>query len=435
MKISVIGTGYVGLVVGTCFAETGNTVVCADIDTEKVAMLQAGGVPIYEPGLEELIRRNCSEDRLSFTTDVAQAVKDATVIFIAVGTPMDEDGSADLNYVLKVAETIGDNMDGYRVIVDKSTVPVGTSRKVAEMIKSRTNHPFDVVSNPEFLKEGTAIDDFMKPDRVVIGANDSRAAEIMKELYGPFVHTGKPILVMDPESAELTKYAANALLATRISFMNEIARLCDKVGANFSHVRKGVGTDARLGSAFLFAGVGYGGSCFPKDVRAIMRTSESNGYDFKIVQAVENVNAAQKSYLVEKIVGHYGEDLRGKRFAVWGLSFKPRTDDMREAPSLTIIPALLERGATIVANDPEAIEETRRVLGDRIEYAKKPMEAVDGADALLVITEWSEFRHPDLDELKQRLSAPVIFDGRNIFAADKMDEAGFTYFGIGTGTR
>jgi UDPglucose 6-dehydrogenase len=285
------------------------------------------------------------------------------------------------------------------------------------------------------LKEGTAIDDFMKPDRVVIGANDSRAAEIMKELYGPFVHTGKPILVMDPESAELTKYAANALLATRISFMNEIARLCDKVGANFSHVRKGVGTDARLGSAFLFAGVGYGGSCFPKDVRAIMRTSESNGYDFKIVQAVENVNAAQKSYLVEKIVGHYGEDLRGKRFAVWGLSFKPRTDDMREAPSLTIIPALLERGATIVANDPEAIEETRRVLGDRIEYAKKPMEAVDGADALLVITEWSEFRHPDLDELKQRLSAPVIFDGRNIFAADKMDEAGFTYFGIGTGTR
>ncbi|MAE75372.1 MAG: UDP-glucose 6-dehydrogenase [Planctomycetes bacterium] len=435
MKISVIGTGYVGLVVGTCFAETGNTVVCADIDTEKVAMLQAGGVPIYEPGLEELIRRNCSEDRLSFTTDVAQAVKDATVIFIAVGTPMDEDGSADLNYVLKVAETIGDNMDGYRVIVDKSTVPVGTSRKVAEMIKSRTNQPFDVVSNPEFLKEGTAIDDFMKPDRVVIGANDSRAAEIMKELYGPFVHTGKPILVMDPESAELTKYAANALLATRISFMNEIARLCDKVGANFSHVRKGVGTDARLGSAFLFAGVGYGGSCFPKDVRAIMRTSESNGYDFKIVQAVENVNAAQKSYLVEKIVGHYGEDLRGKRFAVWGLSFKPRTDDMREAPSLTIIPALLERGATIVANDPEAIEETRRVLGDRIEYAKKPMEAVDGADALLVITEWSEFRHPDLDELKQRLSAPVIFDGRNIFAADKMDEAGFTYFGIGTGTR
>ena len=435
MKISVIGTGYVGLVVGTCFAETGNTVVCADIDTEKVAMLQAGGVPIYEPGLEELIRRNCSEDRLSFTTDVAQAVKDATVIFIAVGTPMDEDGSADLNYVLKVAETIGDNMDGYRVIVDKSTVPVGTSRKVAEMIKSRTNQPFDVVSNPEFLKEGTAIDDFMKPDRVVIGANDSRATEIMKELYGPFVHTGKPILVMDPESAELTKYAANALLATRISFMNEIARLCDKVGANFSHVRKGVGTDARLGSAFLFAGVGYGGSCFPKDVRAIMRTSESNGYDFKIVQAVENVNAAQKSYLVEKIVGHYGEDLRGKRFAVWGLSFKPRTDDMREAPSLTIIPALLERGATIVANDPEAIEETRRVLGDRIEYAKKPMEAVDGADALLVITEWSEFRHPDLDELKQRLSAPVIFDGRNIFAADKMDEAGFTYFGIGTGTR
>jgi len=431
MRIAVIGTGYVGLVVGTCFAETGNTIVCADVDQKKIDLLNGGGIPIYEPGLEELIRRNVAEERLSFTTDVAQAVKDATVIFIAVGTPQGDDGSADLQYVLAVASTIGENMNGYKLVVDKSTVPVGTARKVAATIASKTSEQFDVVSNPEFLKEGTALDDFMKPDRVVIGADDPRAAEIMRELYAPFVRTNKPILIMDPESAELTKYAANSLLATRISFMNEIAQLCDRVGASFSKVREGIGTDARLGTSFLFAGVGYGGSCFPKDVRAVAKTARDHDFEFKILDAVVDVNERQKSYLVEKVMRHYGGDVAGKRFAVWGLSFKPRTDDMREAPSLTIINALLAAGATIVATDPEAIEEAKRHLGDRIGYTNKPMEAADGANALLLLTEWNEFRNPDFDQLKGRMQEPVIFDGRNVYSPARVRERGFTYYGIG----
>lgn len=431
MKIAVIGTGYVGLVVGTCFAETGNKIVCVDVDKEKIAGLENGIVPIYEPGLEELIKRNVSEDRLSFTTDSATAIRESTVIFIAVGTPPGEDGSADLKYVIQVAETIGKNMNGYKLVVDKSTVPVGTAAKVSAAIAKHTKHPFDVVSNPEFLKEGTAIDDFMKPDRVVIGADEPRAAEIMKELYGPFVRTGKPVLIMDPASAELTKYAANAMLATRISFMNEIARICDQVGANFARVREGVGTDARIGYPFLFAGVGYGGSCFPKDVRAIMKTASDTGYEFRILEAVEQVNFAQKSYLFEKIQKHFDGDLAGKKFAMWGLSFKPRTDDMREAPALTLIGHLLEAGAEIVATDPEAIQEAQKILGDKISYEKHPMKSVQGADALIIVTEWSEFRHPDFDDLKSALKQPIIFDGRNIFSPGRVREAGFTYYGIG----
>lgn len=433
MKIAVIGTGYVGLVVGTCFAETGNSIVCADVDKAKIDTLNSGGIPIYEPGLAELIKRNVDENRLSFTTDVAQAVKDSTVVFIAVGTPPGADGSADLQYVLSVAETIGENMDGYRLVVDKSTVPVGTARKVAEAIRAKTSHEFDVVSNPEFLKEGTALDDFMKPDRVVVGCDSDRAAELMKELYEPFVRTGKPIFVMDPESAELTKYAANALLATRISFMNEIAQVCDRVGADVARVREGIGSDARLGPSFLFPGVGFGGSCFPKDVRAIRQTAAEHDYDFKILEAVFAVNERQKNYLVEKIHAHYGPNLEGKRFAVWGLSFKPRTDDMREAPSLTIIPALLEAGATVYACDPEAIAETKKILGDKIEYSKHPMEVLDGADALVVITEWNEFRNPDFATMASKLADKVVFDGRNIFSTTKMREHGLAYYGIGRG--
>ncbi len=431
MKIAVIGTGYVGLVVGTCFAETGNDVTCVDIDAKKISNLNNGIVPIYEPGLEELIRRNVEEERLRFTTDIKKAIQDSTVVFIAVGTPPGEDGSADLQYVLKVAESIGTHMTGYRLVVDKSTVPVGTSRRVAEEIAKHTDEPFDVISNPEFLKEGTAIEDFMKPDRVVIGADDPRATEIMKELYSPFVRTGKPILVMDPESAELTKYAANAMLATRISFMNEIAQICDKVGANFSRVREGIGTDNRIGYAFLFAGVGYGGSCFPKDVRAIMKTAEDHGHRFEILNAVEAVNEKQKHYMVEKIDKHFEGDLKGKHFAVWGLAFKPRTDDMREAPSLTIIQSLLDRGATVTATDPEAIEETKKILKDRIDYEKRPMDALDGADALILVTEWSEFRNPDYEAMKEKMRGHVIFDGRNIYAPSKVRAQGFTYYGVG----
>jgi len=431
MRIAVVGTGYVGLVVGTCFAETGNRVVCVDVDEDKIARLNRGEVPIYEPGLQELIERNREEERLLFTTDIKGAIADCTVVFIAVGTPRGDDGSADLKYVLQVAESIGKHMTGYRLVVDKSTVPVGTSRKVAAEIAKHTNHPFDVISNPEFLKEGTAIDDFMKPDRVVIGTDEPRAAELMKELYSPFVRTGKPILVMDPESAELTKYASNAMLATRISFMNEIAQICDRVGAVFSRVREGVGTDSRIGYPFLFAGVGYGGSCFPKDVRAIIQTAKEVDYEFRILDAVEQVNRVQKSYLFEKIDKHFGSDLEGKHFAIWGLAFKPRTDDMREAPAITLIDSLLGAGATVTASDPEAIGEAKVCFGDRIRYEKHPMRAVEGADALILVTEWSEFRHPDLEELRELLRQPVLFDGRNIWSPSRMREAGFTYYGIG----
>ncbi|MCA8941570.1 MAG: UDP-glucose/GDP-mannose dehydrogenase family protein [Planctomycetes bacterium] len=431
MKIAVIGTGYVGLVVGTCFAETGNRVTCVDVDEDKIRKLKNGEVPIYEPGLEELIGRNSSEGRLLFSTDVAQAIREATVCFIAVGTPPDEDGSADLKYVLAVARAIGENLNDFKVVVTKSTVPVGTNAKVQAEVEKVTDKEFAVVSNPEFLKEGAAIDDFMKPDRVVIGTNSERARDIMTDLYAPFMRTGKPIIVMDPASAEMTKYAANSMLATRISFMNEMAQICERVGADVNLVRKGIGTDQRIGFPFLFAGAGYGGSCFPKDVRALIRTANDHGYEPKIVNAVEEVNHAQKAVVFEKILKHFGGDLKGKHFAMWGLAFKPKTDDMREAPSVVIIDKLLEHGATVTAFDPEAMKEAKRMLGDRIKYTNTALEALDGADAMILITEWAEFRHVDPDEISKHLGNPVLFDGRNIFDPRRMREAGFTYYGIG----
>ncbi|MCU0725189.1 MAG: UDP-glucose/GDP-mannose dehydrogenase family protein [Planctomycetes bacterium] len=431
MRIAMIGTGYVGLVAGTCFAETGNTVVCVDNDERKIRKLRAGEIPIYEPGLQELVLRNVKEDRLSFTTDLAAAVKSSVVCFIAVGTPPNEDGSSDLTHVMAVAEEIARAMDGYRVIVDKSTVPVGTGRKVREAIAALTTHPFHVVSNPEFLKEGAAIEDFLRPDRVVIGTSEPRAAEIMKELYAPFVRTGNPILIMDLESAELTKYAANAMLASRISFMNEMALLCEKVGADVDSIRKGIGLDRRIGPSFLFPGAGYGGSCFPKDIKALLRTAAELDMDLRILRAVEEVNEAQKALMAAKIFKHFGPDLRGRTIAVWGLSFKPRTDDIREAPSLTVISRLLEAGARIRASDPVAIETAKSVFGDRILYFQKNYEALDGADALVLLTEWNEFRYPEYSRIRELLRQPVIFDGRNIMNRAKLEELGFTYYGIG----
>jgi len=433
MRIAVIGTGYVGLVAGTCFAESGNSVTCVDIDEKKVQRLLAGHIPIYEPGLEEILKRNVGDGRLGFTTEYEDAIPDAEVVFIAVGTPPGEDGSADLSYVLAAARGIARNMTGYLVVVDKSTVPVGTARKVQAALAENTKHPFDVVSNPEFLKEGAAIDDFMKPDRVVIGSDSKQAAELMDELYGPFVRTGNPIIHMDVESAELTKYAANAMLATRISFMNEISNLCIRLGANVDAVRRGIGSDARIGSKFLFAGLGYGGSCFPKDVKAVVQTAADAGYDFKIIQAVEQVNELQKGLVAELVKKHYGDDLTGKRFAVWGLSFKPNTDDMREAPSLVVIRSLLDAGAKITAFDPEAVDECKEhYLGDEIDYATTPMEALEDATALILITEWNEFRRPDFDRVKEMLADPVIFDGRNIYSRGRLEDRGYTYYGIGT---
>jgi UDPglucose 6-dehydrogenase len=432
MKITVIGTGYVGLVVGTCFAENGNRVSCVDVDERKIKLLKEGKAPIYEPGLEELIQRNVAEGRLFFSVEVQEAVKASKVCFIAVGTPMGEDGSADLKYVLDVARTIGKSMDGYRLVVLKSTVPVGTNKLVREEIRKHTKHEFDVVSNPEFLKEGAAIDDFMKPDRVVIGSDSQRAVQTMQELYAPFVRTGKPILVMDPASAEMTKYAANAMLATRISFMNEMARICEAVGADVNEVRKGIGTDARIGFPFLFAGAGYGGSCFPKDVRALVRTAQQSGCTTRIIDAVEAVNDDQKKLLFEKVVKHFGKNLAGRRFAVWGLAFKPKTDDMREAPSVVVIDALLQAGAAVTAFDPEAMPEAKKHVGDKIRYADSALKAVEGADAAILVTEWNEFRNIDLDEVKKLMKTPVIVDGRNIFSAPRMREMGFTYYGIGT---
>jgi UDPglucose 6-dehydrogenase len=433
MRIAVIGTGYVGLVAGTCFAESGNSVTCVDIDDEKVKGLKEGKIPIYEPGLEEILRRNVSDGRLHFTTNYEEAIPDAEVVFIAVGTPPGEDGSADLRYVLAAAASVAKAMTGYLVVVDKSTVPVGTARKVHAAMAEHTDHSYDVVSNPEFLKEGAAIDDFMKPDRVVVGSDNQTAADVMDELYGPFVRTGNPIIHMDVESAELTKYAANAMLATRISFMNEIANICIRVGANVDAVRRGIGSDGRIGSKFLFAGLGYGGSCFPKDVKAVVRTSREHGYDFKILKAVEDVNEEQKGLLARLVKDHYGDDLSGKRFAVWGLSFKPNTDDMREAPAVVVIRELLEAGAEVTAFDPEAAEECQRHhLGDSIRYAGTPMEALNGATALILITEWNEFRRPDFDKVKELLADPVVFDGRNIYSRARLEKRGFTYFGIGT---
>ncbi|MCP3920499.1 MAG: UDP-glucose/GDP-mannose dehydrogenase family protein [bacterium] len=432
MRIAVIGTGYVGLVAGTCFAESGNTVTCIDIDAEKIAKLKEGFVPIYEPGLEELLKRNVRDGRLHFTTDYAEGMAGAQIAFIAVGTPPGEDGSADVTYVLKAAQSVAEHMQGYAVVVDKSTVPVGTALKVAETLGAHTKHDFDVVSNPEFLKEGAAIDDFLKPNRVVIGSNSERAARIMTELYEPFVRTGNPIIHMDVASAELTKYAANAMLATRISFMNEIANLCDRVGASVDHVRAGIGSDERIGSRFLFSGAGYGGSCFPKDVKAVIKTSSDHGYPFQILEAVEQVNEKQKQVLFHHVVEQFGEDLSGHRFAVWGLAFKPNTDDMREAPAVVVIEALLAAGATVVAHDPEAMDMCRsHYLGDRIEYSPNPMGALKDADALILITEWNEFRRPDFDAVKNALKEPVIFDGRNVYPRGTLEEMGFRYRGIG----
>ncbi len=431
MKLCVVGTGYVGLVAGTCFAESGNDVICVDIDAEKIARLRQGHVPIYEPGLAELIRRNLEEGRLSFSTDLADAVRKSLVCFIAVGTPQSDDGSADLSAVVRVAAEIGEAMDGYRVIVAKSTVPVGTAERIRQIVASRTVHPFDVVSNPEFLKEGAAIEDFMKPDRVVIGADSARAIELMKELYEPFVRTEQPILVMSPASAEMTKYCANSMLAARISLMNEFANLCEKVGANIDDVRRGVGFDRRIGQHFLFPGVGYGGSCFPKDVQAVIRTAEEHGLSFRMLRAAQEVNERQKRTLVEKVTEHFGDYLRGMRFAVWGLAFKPRTDDMREAPSITIIEALLGKGAEVHAHDPEALGEARKIFGDRIVYHRVNYDALNGADALLVVTEWNEFRRPDFERMKKLMKRPVIFDGRNIYDPEDMRALGFVYYSIG----
>jgi UDPglucose 6-dehydrogenase len=419
-------------VAGTCFAETGNDVICVDIDEAKVEALRQGEVPIYEPGLEELIKRNVEEGRLAFTTDLSTAVRHALVCFIAVGTPQgDEDFAPDLSAVWAVARSIGECMDGYRVVVTKSTVPVGTHKRVAKELASATDHPFDVVSNPEFMKEGAAIDDFLKPDRVVIGCADERAGEIIKDLYSPFCRSGAPILVMDNASAEMTKYAANSLLATRISFMNEVANLCERVGADVSQVRQGMGFDSRIGPAFLYAGLGYGGSCFPKDVRAIINTAETNKSDFTILRAVDQVNNRQKKRLFQKVETFYNGSLNGRTFGLWGLAFKPRTDDMREAPAIGLIEDLLASGCTVRVHDPEAMEVARKIFGDRITYHRQNYETLDGADALLVVTEWNEFRRPDFDRVKQLLKEPVIFDGRNLWEPASMQKIGFNYFPIG----
>jgi UDPglucose 6-dehydrogenase len=430
MKIAVVGTGYVGLVVGACLAENGNDVICVDKDEAKVRSLQKGKIPIFEPGLEELVNRNRTEKRLTFTSGLPRAVRASQVIFIAVGTPEAEDGSADLQHVLGVARDTAKAMNGYKVIVDKSTVPVGTAARVREVIRRETTHPFSVVSNPEFLKQGAAVNDFLKPDRVVIGAEDERSAELMKELYAPFTRTGAPIMIMDCASAELCKYAANAMLATRISFMNEMANVCDLFGANVDEVRRAIASDSRIGPAFLFSGVGYGGSCFPKDVKAILKFSKDKGYDFKILDAVEQVNARQKQVLVEKMQRHFGS-LKGKTIGVWGLAFKPRTDDMREAPAINIIQKLLQLGATVQAYDPEAMDVARRHFGTRITYGKKGYDVLTGADALALITEWNEFREPDYARMKKLMRQPVVFDGRNIYSASAMKAQGFTYFSIG----
>ena len=430
MKIAVVGSGYVGLVAGACLAENGNDVVCIDKDAAKVRSLQRGRIPIYEPGLEELVRRNRAEKRLTFTTNLPQGVRNSQIVFIAVGTPTGEDGSADLRYVMEVAEQIGKAMNGYKVVVDKSTVPVGTAEKVRQVIKKHTNHPFSVVSNPEFLKQGAAIEDFMKPDRVVIGAEDQRAAEIMKELYAPFTRTGAPIMMMDCASAELCKYAANAMLATRISFMNEIANVCDAFGANVDQVRRAVASDRRIGPAFLFPGVGYGGSCFPKDVKAILKFSGEKKYDFQILKAVESVNERQKLRLLARMKQHFGS-LDGKKIAVWGLAFKPRTDDMREAPAVPLINGILDAGASVVAYDPEAMKVARGIFGTRIQFADKSYSALNGADALAIVTEWNEFREPDFTRIRKLMRTPVIFDGRNLYNSEHIRGLGFTYFSMG----
>jgi len=434
MKIAVVGTGYVGLVTGTCFAETGNTVTCIDIDAEKVKKLKAGKVTIYEPGLEQLFERNIKQGRLFFTTSLEEGIKDAKIIFLALPTPPGEDGSADLKYILGVANDLGPLLKDYTIVIDKSTVPVGTADKVKERIAAKAKAEFDVVSNPEFLREGVAVDDFMKPERVVIGTTSPKARKVMETLYAPFVRQGNPLVFMDERSAELTKYAANSFLATKISFMNEIANLCELVGADVDSVRKGIGTDSRIGKRFLFPGIGYGGSCFPKDVQALAKSSADAKYNFRILEAVMEVNDAQKTKLIPRIMDFYRGDLKGKTFAVWGLSFKPHTDDIREAPSLYNIEALLKAGAIVKAHDPESMENVKKLLGKSITFCETPYEAAEGADAIFIATEWPEFRTPDFERLTGLLKNKVIFDGRNLYDLQQMKELGFTYFSIGRET-
>lgn len=431
MKIAVVGTGYVGLVTGTCFAETGNKVICVDVDKAKVEKLSSGQITIYEPGLEKIFLRNIKEERLRFTTDLSAVVDEAEIIFLALPTPPGADGAADLKYVLGVAEDLGKLLKGYKVIVNKSTVPVGTADKVRVAIAKNYNGEIDVVSNPEFLREGVAVDDFMKPDRVVVGTTSERARKLMSELYAPFVRQGNPVIFMDERSSELTKYAANSFLATKISFMNEIAQLCEKMGADVDMVRRGIGSDERIGKRFLFSGIGYGGSCFPKDVQALVKSAGEVQYDFKILKAVEKVNAIQKLHLVEKIKTHYSGALKGKHFALWGLAFKPNTDDIREAPALSIIAALLQEGATVTAYDPEAMSNVQQVVGTKISYAVNQYQALEGADALIIATEWSEFRTPDFERMEKLLPSKVIFDGRNLFEVSKMKAMKYLYKSIG----
>lgn len=431
MKIAVVGTGYVGLVTGTCFAETGNDVCCVDIDAQKVEGMKNGKMPIFEPGLDLLFERNIRQGRLKFTTSLEEGIKDAKIIFLALPTPPGEDGSADLKYILGVSEQLGPLLEKYAVIVDKSTVPVGTAEKVIEKIKLGAKVEFDVVSNPEFLREGVAVEDFMKPDRVVIGTNSEKAQKVINELYAPFVRQGHPIIFMDIRSAELTKYAANAFLATKITFMNEIANLAEKLGADVENVRKGIGTDDRIGKRFLFAGIGYGGSCFPKDVMALSKTSTEFGYDFKILNSVMEVNHTQKTKLIPSILSHFGNDLKGKTIGMWGLAFKPNTDDIREAPALYLIDDLVKAGAKVLVFDPEGMENVKKAIGDKVTYASNQYEAIDGADALLIVTEWSVFRSPDFDKMESLLKNKVIFDGRNLFELSKMEELGYKYISIG----
>ncbi len=431
MNITVIGTGYVGLVAGACLADMGNEVICVDNDSKKLEKLYNGIIPIYEPGLEELVKSNVLENRLSFSADLDSAVKNSEVCFIAVGTPQGEDGSADLQYVFSVAKSIAKAMNGYKVIVDKSTVPVGTAQKVTELIKENTTYPFDVVSNPEFLKQGNAVDDFLHPDRVIIGSNSEKATKIMQDIYAPFFRTGNRIIVMDVKSAEMTKYASNSFLATKISFMNEIANLCEKVGADAEMVRVGMSTDSRIGNKFLFPGLGYGGSCFPKDVKALIKTGQDYGCDMSIISATDNVNKNQRLVFLNKIYSVFGKNLNGKTFAVWGLAFKPKTNDMREAPAITIINALLAAGAKIKAYDPKAFDSAKVYFNDKIEYSNSAYSALEDADALLLLTEWNEFRRPDFDRMKNLLKQPVIFDGRNQYDITRLQEKGFEYYQIG----
>ncbi|MBK7383387.1 MAG: UDP-glucose/GDP-mannose dehydrogenase family protein [Flavobacteriales bacterium] len=430
MNIAVVGTGYVGLVTGTCFAETGNHVICVDIDANKVQMMKDGKVPIYEPHLDVLFERNIRQGRLSFTTDLKSAIDGAQIIFLALPTPPGEDGSADLKYVLGVADDLGKIITDYKVIVDKSTVPVGTAEKVHAAVAKHAKVEFDIVSNPEFLREGFAVDDFLKPDRVVVGTSSARAQKVMEDLYKPFVRQGNPIIFMDERSAELTKYAANAFLATKITFMNEIANFCEKVGADVDKVRIGMGTDTRIGKRFLFPGIGYGGSCFPKDVQALAKSGKDAGYDFEIIQSVMDVNERQKVTLSDKILKHYG-DVKGKHFAMWGLAFKPDTDDIREAPALYMIEALVKAGATVTAFDPEAMANVKKMMGDKLSFAKDEYEALKGADALIIATEWALFRTPDFDRVGSTLKEKVIFDGRNLYDLDEMQNLGFQYVSVG----